>query len=137
MIDENDPAWDELVENFRRSAGSGPVEPSAEQRQEQLRRLFSTGPGALPGPRDHVLDDEGGDFVPPQPPALGSGNPAAVLAWVAAAGGVAGLMLCLLFFSQAPVVVYLALLLVAGGGIGYLLKSLPTHRDPGDDGAQV
>lgn len=132
-----DPQWDELVENFRQIDSNTPREPSAAERAAQLEKLFNTGPGAMRGPRDYVAEDTPEEFVPQEPAALGSGDPMLNLAWVGAAGGPLGLLLCVLFFRSAPGFIYFGLAIVALLGIAYLLKRLPTERDPGDDGAQV
>lgn len=133
----DDPRWDELVENFRTLDQDTPREPSAAERQQQLRNLFSTGPGALPRPRDYEIEEGDEEFVPEEPDALGSGNPLTNLAWVAALGGPLGLLLCVIFFRSAPVYVYVGLVIATLLGAAYLLLHLPTERDPGDDGARV
>lgn len=134
---QHDPQWDELVENFRQLDASAPREPSAAERADKLEKLFNTGPGALRGPRDFTVEESDEPFVPEEPAALGSGDPKLNVAWVGAAGGPIGLLLCVLFFRSAPPFVFAGLAVVAVLGIAYLLKRLPTHRDPGDDGAQV
>ncbi|MGH3652586.1 hypothetical protein [Glutamicibacter sp.] len=134
---QNDPQWDALVENFRQLDASAPREPSADERAAKLEKLFNTGPAAVRGPRDYVAEETPEEFVPEEPAALGSGDPMLNLAWVGAAGGPLGLLLCVLFFRSAPVFIYFGLAIVALLGIAYLLKRLPTERDPGDDGAQV
>ncbi|WP_141365562.1 hypothetical protein [Glutamicibacter uratoxydans] len=137
----DDPRWDELVENFRTLDQDAPREPSAQEREQQLRKLFNTGPGALPGPRDYQPQDDqedgGEQFIPEEPPALGSGNPLVNLAWTAAVGGPVGLLLCVILFRSAPTFVYIGLAIAAVLGTAYLLLRLPTERDPGDDGARV
>lgn len=134
---QQDPQWDELVENFRQLDAAAPREPSAEERKAQLEKLFNTGPAAVRGPRDYENDDTGEEFVPESPAALGSGDPMLNLAWAGAAGGPLGLLLCVLFFRSAPAFIYFGLGIIALLGVAYLLKRLPTERDPGDDGAQV
>ncbi len=133
----DDPRWDELVENFRTLDQGTPREPSAAEREAQLRRLFSTGPGAVTGPRDYEVEDTEEEFVPQEPAALGSGNPMLNLAWTTAVGGPIGLLLCVIFFRSAPTFVYVALVALSIAGVIYLLRRLPTERDPGDDGARV
>ena len=68
---QQDPQWDELVENFRQLDAAAPREPSAEERKAQLEKLFNTGPAAVRGPRDYEVDDTGEEFVPEAPAALG------------------------------------------------------------------
>lgn len=93
------------------------------------------------GPRDYTVDDEDeGDFVPPDPPALGSGRPALVLSAAGLAGGPVALLLAALFWPGIPGLVVLVLIAVmVAGGVGLFL-SLPRERDRGPwggDGAQV
>lgn len=135
--DANDPRWDDLVENFRALDHQAPREPSAAERQEHLRKLFSTGPGATAGPRDYEVEESDEEFVPEEPAALGSGDPVANLAWAAAVGGPLGLLICVIFFRSAPTFIYIGLAILAVLGIIFLLRKLPTGRDPGDDGARV
>jgi len=133
----DDPRWDELVENFRTLDQGTPREPSAAERQTELRQLFSTGPGAVTGPRDYEVEDTEEEFIPDEPAALGSGNPMVNLAWTMAAGGPIGLLLCVIFFRSAPAFVYIGLVALSIIGVVYLVTRLPTERDPGDDGARV
>lgn len=133
----DDPRWDELVENFRTLDQGTPREPSAAERQAELRQLFSTGPGAVTGPRDYEVEYAEEEFVPEEPAALGSGNPMVNLAWTMAAGGPIGLLLCVIFFRSAPALVYIGMVALSMIGVIYLLRRLPTERDPGDDGARV
>lgn len=135
--DADDPRWDELVENFRTLDQGTPREPSAAERQAELRQLFSTGPGAVTGPRDYEVEHTEEEFIPDEPAALGSGNPMVNLAWTMAAGGPMGLLLCVIFFRSAPAFVYIGLVALSIIGVTYLLRRLPTERDPGDDGARV
>ncbi|WP_159611679.1 hypothetical protein [Glutamicibacter sp. JC586] len=137
---EDDPRWENLVKNFQELDASVPREPSAQERSDRLKELFNSGPGAALGPRDSIpaeLEESDEKFVPDEPAALGSGDPMVNLSWVGAAGGPVGLLLCVLFFRSAPTFVYIGLALCAVVGIAFLIKRLPTGRDPGDDGAQV
>lgn len=137
---QDDPRWENLVKNFQELDSGTPREPSAQERQDQLEKLFSTGPGTLAGPRDSMpseLEESDEKFVPEEPAAIGSGDPMLTLAWIAAAGGPIGLLLCVLFFRSAPSFVFIGLAIFAVAAIAYLIKRLPTGRDPGDDGAQV
>lgn len=131
-----DPRWDQLVENFKSLDAQAPREPSAAERATHLDKLFNTGPLAR-GPRDYEPVDTPDEFVPEEPAALGSGDPMLNLAWVGAAGGPFGLLFCVIFFRSAPGFIYLGLAAAAILGIFYLLRRLPTQRDPGDDGAKV
>lgn len=133
----DDPRWDALVENFRMLEEQTPHEPSAEEREAQLRKLFGTGPAAAPGPRDYVAAETPEQFVPEEPAALGSGDPLLNMAWTGAVGGPLGLLLCVIFFRSAPGFILIGLAIAAALGMIYLVRRLPTDRDPGDDGAKV
>ncbi|WP_026554190.1 hypothetical protein [Arthrobacter sp. 35W] len=96
--------------------------------------------GQLPlfGPRDYEAQEDDGEFVPPEPPPLGSGEPAVVLAWIGAAGGPIALLLTALLWRSAPLVVVVGIIVAFVACAGYLVYRLPSHReDDGDDGAVV
>ncbi|MDI3331803.1 MAG: hypothetical protein QJR09_13875 [Micrococcus sp.] len=141
-----DRQWQEIV------AGLGPLDVSARD-AERMAGAEPAGPDPATadrdeapapdggrGPRDYAVDEDDGDFVPPEPPALGSGNPAIVLSMIGVAGAPAGLLLTAIFWPAAPGVV-LAVLVAAfmAGAVG-LFFALPRDADrdgPGDDGARV
>lgn len=159
-----DPQWEELVARMRQDdaasspdAGNGvdpadpsrseseassgqtvPHEPTAAERAAQLHRLFNTGPLAR-GPRDYQApeDETDREFIPDEPPALGSGDPSLMLAWVATAGGALGLLFCVIFVRNVPGILTAALAIATLVGVIMLLRRLPKDRDPGDDGARV
>ena len=92
----------------------------------------------MDGPRDYELledDDEG--FVPPEPPALGSGDPAKVLAWCGAVGAPLLLLILTLLWRGIPGLVLLGLATVFLVATGYLVFRMPRERTEGDDGARV
>ncbi|WP_417220589.1 hypothetical protein [Arthrobacter sp.] len=92
----------------------------------------------LGGPRDYVAADEPEeDWAPEDPPALGSGNPVTVLAWICAAGGPIALLLVAILWRSAPMPVWIGLCVVFVAAAGYLAFRLPRHRAEGDDGARV
>jgi hypothetical protein len=143
-----DRQWQEIV------AGLGPLDVSAqddegtESADAATTRYGSvspdpeelSGPGPAWGPRDYGADEDTGDFVPPEPPALGSGNPAIVLSMVGVAGAPAALLLVAILWPSVPGIV-LGLLVAAfvAGAVG-LFFVLPRDADrdgPGNDGAQV
>jgi hypothetical protein len=147
--DDVDRQWQEIV------AGLGPLDLSARDADwldsppapaapgpdaVAPDRGEPTTPGGGWGPRDHAVDEDDGDFVPPEPPALGSGNPAIVLSMIGVAGAPAALLLAAILWPSVPGVVLG--LLVAGfvaGAVG-LFFALPRDADrdgPGDDGARV
>ena len=93
------------------------------------------GPG---GPRDHeLLDDDDEGFVPPEPPALGSGDPAKVMAWCGAVGAPLALLVLTLVWRGIPGLVLLGLAAVFLVAAGYLVFRMPRERTEGDDGARV
>lgn len=144
-----DRQWQEIV------AGLGPLDVSAREAErmeaapapprdpEPDAPLASPGASAARGrdfgPRDHAVDDDG-DFVPPEPPALGSGNPAIVLSMVGVAGAPAALLLAAILWPSLPGVVLTVLVAAFVAGAVGLFFALPRDADrdgPGDDGARV
>lgn len=142
---EIDRQWDSIV------AGLGPLgpEPPAHEPEAEtgsaapspdLSRHFTQPPQW--GPRDYTVDDEDdGAFVPPDPPALGSGRPAVVLSAAGLAGAPVALLLAALFWPGIPgIVVTILLAVMVAGGVGLFL-ALPRDQDRGGpwdgDGAQV
>jgi hypothetical protein len=145
--DDVDRQWREIIAGLGpmdvgspdtgwRSPAPGPAgpepDPSAPDREEV--------PGRDWGPRDYPVDEDDGDFVPPEPPALGSGNPAIVLSMIGVAGAPAALLLTAILWPSVPGLV-LGLLVAAfvAGAVG-LFFALPRDADrdgPGDDGARV
>ena len=90
------------------------------------------------GPRDYELVEEPEeDWIPEDPPALGSGNPLTVLAWTCAAGAPIALLLLAILWRSAPMGVWLTLCVVFVASAGYLAFRLPRHRQEGDNGARV
>jgi hypothetical protein len=145
--DDFDRQWQEIV------AGLGPMNVSPPDAQWRAPESGPAGPAPDPsapddeeipgrdwGPRDYPVDEDDGDFVPPEPPALGSGNPAVVLSMIGVAGAPAALLLTAILWPSVPGLV-LGLLVAAfvAGAVG-LFFALPRDADrdgPGDDGARV
>ncbi|NUL44847.1 hypothetical protein F7P69_06525 [Cellulosimicrobium funkei] len=137
---EIDRQWQQIVE------GLGPLEPSGSapepltEERPGLASYFAEAP--VWGPRDYTVNDEDeGDFVPPDPPALAAGRPAMVLSAVGLIGGPAALLLSALFWPGIPgIVITVFIAAFVAGAVGLFL-SLPRdqdRRDPwNDDGAQV
>jgi hypothetical protein len=101
---------------------------------------FGTSDGPAAGPRDYQVPDDGDDdegFIPPEPPALGSGDPAKVLAWCGAVGAPLALLVLTLLWRGAPGLVLLGLAAVFLVAAGYLVFRMPRERTEGDDGARV
>jgi len=127
--DGQDAEWTEST-----TAGPAGQVPAPADREESA----PSGPGW--GPRDYPVVEDDGDFVPPEPPAIGSGNPAIVLSMIGVAGAPAALLLTAILWPSVPGVV-LGLLVAAfvAGAVG-LFFALPRDADrdgPGDDGARV
>ncbi|KAA0979619.1 hypothetical protein ACIGB6_13775 [Paeniglutamicibacter gangotriensis] len=101
-------------------------------------QLFRMHP-ALTGPRDYEApeDTDDGEFIPEDPPALGSGNPLLNLAWVCAAGAPIALVLLTIFWRRAPAPLWVGLVAIAVAAAIFLFARLPRHRHDGDDGARV
>src|SRR5690606_38149804 len=88
-----------------------------------------------------VDDEDDGAFVPPDPPALGSGRPALVLSAAGLAGAPLALLLAALFWPGIPgILVTILLAVMVAGGVGLFL-ALPRETDRGGpwnaDGARV
>lgn len=131
-----DRQWQEII------ADLGPMDASglAGEGRDALGHGEFDDPAPGPGPRDYAVEEDDGDFVPPEPPAVGSGNPAIVLSMVGVAGAPAALLLAAVFWPAVPGIV-LAVLVAAfiAGAVG-LFFALPRDADrdgPGDDGARV
>ncbi|GAA3681805.1 hypothetical protein GCM10023081_19840 [Arthrobacter ginkgonis] len=151
----DDAAWRDLVRRLEETpSAAGPAEPGAfppggalptDGARSGDPARDSDGPGEGPGagddaggPRDYELledDDEG--FVPPEPPALGSGEPAKVMAWCGAVGAPLFLLLFTLLWRGVPGLVLLGLAAVFLAATGYLVFRMPRERNEGDDGARV
>ncbi|QCU77822.1 hypothetical protein E7744_06175 [Citricoccus sp. SGAir0253] len=139
-------------------AGAAPPHPSSSP--GPFPEAFPGPQGAPPGgrgPRDRPAGDGTGkagqddgledgldasdEFVPPEPPALGSGDPAVVLSLVGVAGAPAALLLLAILWPGAPGIVLGVLVGAFVAGAVGLFLTLPRDRDregPGNgDGAQV
>lgn len=135
-----DRQWQQIV------AGLGPlqIDPQDAARleaDEAQGRAAEPAGGGNAGPRDYTTEDlDDGDFVAPEPPAFGSGDPAIVLSMIGVAGAPVALLLSAVFWPSVPGAV-LAVLMAAfvAGAVG-LFFALPRDRDrdgPGDDGARL
>ena len=118
-----------------------PLSPPLPTAAERTRAIFDNQPfrAAPPrGPRDYDEPEElesEGEFVPPEPPPLGSGEPLVVLAWLGAIGGPLLLLVFAMFWRGAPLALVLGVIALFAASAGYLLFRLPSHHD--DDGAEV
>lgn len=139
--DSDDAVWEDLVRRLE----SGPA--SETEKMESTSgdaprgvdpQLFKMHP-ALAGPRDYEEseDPDDGEFIPDDPPALGSGNPLTTLAWVCAAGAPIVLLLLAIFWRRAPAPLWIGLVVLAVAATVFLFAKLPRHRQEGDDGARV
>lgn len=98
------------------------------------------GSGAGSGPRDYTVTEPEEDFVPPDPPALGSRRPGLTLSVIGAAGAPLILLLAALVWRQMPDILVKGLIVVFVAGVTGLFFTLPRDTDRrfrGDDGAQV
>lgn len=156
--EELERQWQEIIAGLGPLGAAGGDDADAQPRPGSRRETGDEGAaarageaggiggrGALPpwhsrdDAEDEVDEDEG-DFVPPEPPALGSGNPAVVLSMVGVAGAPVALLLTAVVWPSVPGAV-LAVLVAAfvAGAVG-LFFTLPRDADrdgPGDDGARV
>lgn len=109
---------------------------------ERTRAIFENQPLGMfeAGPRDYSVPDDlesDGDFVPPDPPPLGTGEPLVLLAWCGAVGGPLLLLIIAMFWRQAPAPILLGTIALFVASAAYLLYRLPQHRDESDNGAAV
>lgn len=124
--------WEDIV---RRLGGT------SDQAQTPPVQDLETSSGAadppLHGPRDYQLADEiVEDFRPPEPKAIASGNPRAVVSWVGVVGSVLiWIVAALLSTPMAWWLSTLTLLAFLGGALSlfFLLPKTWAHRDPFDE----
>ncbi len=151
----DDAVWQDLVARLEQTpsapdrAGGEDPEPAPERNagvgmsdQERVRALFENQPRRSPGgPRDYTPqepdDDEDEGYHPPEPPALGSGEPLLVLAWFGAVGGPIALLLLAMFWRAAPLMMMLGILAIFLVSVAFLIFRLPKTRDFDDNGAEV
>lgn len=140
----DDAVWQDLVARLEETPSG---EPSVEQSpvgtptvEERVRAIFEAQP-QLPaaGPRDYFTpeSDEDDGYQPPEPPALGVGDPLVVLAWLGAVGGPISLVLIAMFWRSASTAVMLGIVAVFLASVTFLIFRLPKTRDYDDDGAAV
>lgn len=134
-------------------AGTAPTELSAAERQAGMRgagdggltdpAAVPGGPGpyghgaAAPGPRDYGVEDDGGGFVPEEPPSLAGTDPLTMLAWLGALGAPIALLLATMFWRSAPLLAILGMVAAFLLAVVYLIMKLPQEKDENDDGARV
>ena len=117
-------------------AGTPPAEPSAAERHGAGRDTHGAGAPAE-GPRDYETDDDGGEFVPEEPPSLAGTEPLTMLAWLGAVGGPVALLLSAMFWRSAPLLAIIGIVAAFVLGTVYLIMKLPQEKDGDDDGARV
>lgn len=121
-------------------SGAAPMERSAAERLDSQRgepRDDDTPEAPPAGPRDYGVEDDGGDFVPGEPPSLSGTDPMTMLAWLAAVGGPIALLLSTMFWRSAPVLAIWGIVAAFVAGTVYLIMKLPQEKDEDDDGARV
>jgi fatty acid desaturase len=91
----------------------------------------------MQGPRDYLADDDGGSFVPEDPPSLAGTDPLTMLAWLGAVGGPVALLLSAMFWRSAPLLAILGIVAVFVLSVVFLIMKLPQEKDENDDGARV
>ncbi|MHA7154912.1 hypothetical protein [Arthrobacter sp. TMN-50] len=146
----DDAVWQDLVArleqtpNAPESGSAAAPEQTAEVEmsdQDRVRALFENQPRRSPGgPRDYTPEETGDEdegYYPPEPPALGTGEPLLVLAWFGAVGGPITLLLLAMFWRAAPLTVMLGVLAIFLVSVIFLILRLPKTRDHGDNGAEV
>lgn len=133
-------------------AGRAPMELSAAERLAAASGAPAGGParsgadagvgrnakdGQASGPRDYDAQDDGGDFVPEDPPSLAGTDPLTMLAWLGAVGAPLALLLSVMFWRSAPLPAILGMVAAFVLAVVYLIMKLPQEKDENDDGARV
>lgn len=123
-------------------AGTPPAGLSAAEREAAADAAGTSGGGRTSphdpaGPRDYDVDDDGGEFVPEEPPSLAGTDPLTMLAWLAAVGGPVALLLSAMFWRAAPLLAIVGIVAVFVLGTVYLIMKLPQEKNEDDDGARV
>jgi hypothetical protein len=83
------------------------------------------------------MDDDGGEFVPEEPPSLAGTDPLTMLAWLGAVGGPVALLLSAMFWRSAPLLAIVGIVAVFVLATVYLIMKLPQEKNGDDDGARV
>ncbi len=89
------------------------------------------------GPRDYAVEDDGGDFIPEEPPSLSGTDPLTMLAWLGAVGGPVALVLSAMFWRSAPLLAIVGMVAAFILAVVYLIMKLPQEKNDNDDGARV
>jgi hypothetical protein len=122
-------------------AGTAPTELSAAERQAVVPPAGDRGRGqgdsTAVGPRDYGVEDDGGDFVPEEPPSLAGTDPLTMLAWLGALGAPVALLLAAMFWRSAPLLAIVGMVAVFILAVVFLIMKLPQEKDENDDGARV
>ena len=128
------PPW-----NCPRPTGWRPP-PGPQRRPSAPARMPAPGirrDGQAAGPRDYDVEDDGGDFVPEEPPSLSGTDPLTMLAWLGAVGAPLALLLSVMFWRSAPLLAILGMVAAFILAVVYLIMKLPQEKDENDDGARV
>ncbi|HAG59317.1 MAG TPA: hypothetical protein DIT15_04375 [Arthrobacter bacterium] len=118
-------------------AGTVPTELSAADRQAAAPRAGDRGQAGAMGPRDFGVEDDGGEFVPEEPPSLAGTDPLTMLAWLGAIGAPVALLLAAMFWRSAPLLAIVGMVAAFILAVVYLIMKLPQEKDENDDGARV
>lgn len=132
-------------------AGAAPTELSAAERQAAAPPAgdrweggaggdaggYGQGDAIASGPRDFGVEDDGGEFVPEEPPSLAGTDPLTMLAWLGAIGAPVALLLTAMFWRSAPLLAIVGIVAVFILTVIYLIMKLPQEKDENDDGARV
>jgi hypothetical protein len=118
---------------------AAPTELSAAERHEAstARRNADAADSNVAGPRDYEEPEDGGEFIPEEPPSLSGTDPLTMLAWLAAVGGPIALLLSAMFWRSAPLLAVVGIVAIFVLGTVYLIMKLPQEKDDNDDGARV
>jgi hypothetical protein len=122
-------------------AGVAPIELSARERLAPApgnpAADSNEPPNTAPGPRDYEAEDDGGEFVPEEPPSLAGADPMTVLAWIGAVGGPIALVFSAMFWRSAPTLAIVGMVAAFAASVVFLIMKLPGEKDEHDDGARI
>lgn len=131
---DDDAAWQAIVDNYG--------EPVLDDEPPPPEPAPAPAPVVLPPtPRDEdppeLRPDPDDRFVPPVPPPLPRPTLDRLLAWLGVFGAPAVLLVVVVTGLELPGLLGWFLVGSFLVGFGYLVLTMPTSRDPGDDGARL
>jgi len=131
-VRDDEKAWQDIVEHY----GDVPDFPAAEPEPDLDDPELQSDPDPV-SELDAAIEEEE-RFVPPPPPPLPRPEGPRLAAWLGIFLAPTVLMIALMFTVQLPHLISTGLVIWFLAGFGYLVWSMPHHRDdPYDDGARL